>query len=69
MGGFNPIDPDKGGNVPSGAPTGDYVGGGAEYAGTDDADADDLPMTGNGTTDGHADCVPAASGGWPAVKS
>lgn len=55
---FNANDPDKGGSVPSGAPVGDYVGGGAEYGGADDADADDLPMTSNGTPAGHADCVP-----------
>lgn len=43
----------------------EYVGGGAEYG--DDADADDLPMVSNGTADGHADCVPAATS-WPAVE-
>lgn len=57
----------KGGNVPADAPAGRYVGGGAEYAGMNDADADDVPMQGNGTTAGHADCVPTGAG-WPAVE-
>lgn len=48
--------------VLSGEVRGDYVGGGAEYG--DDMDADDLPMQGNGTPDGHSDCVPAG-GAWP----
>jgi hypothetical protein len=33
---------------------------------SDDLDADDLPNS-NGTPAGHADCVPAGDGHWPAT--
>ena len=49
--------------VPSngGANVGDFDTGQA----MNDMDADDLPMQGNGTAQGHADCVPDANGNWP----
>lgn len=50
------------------APAGDYVGGGADDAGAEDNDADELPMNSGGTPAGHADCVPTG-GAWPSVQA